>query len=1206
MKRLLLPTLACVTSLSLGAEFTVNSTMDTIDSNLGDGICQDDNGNCTLRAAVMEANQTPEQDTIILGTNEYFIARGGTEEDASESGDLDILTDIVIQAAGVDATAINGRNINRLIDVHTGASLSLSGVTLTGGNANNGSAIRSQGNLVLSDCAVQNNLIADSGAIYAAKDSTASISNCTFQNNLNTPENTEVYATGIHSSEATVDLASVAFIGTDSPSKGYGIYTSSGSFLTADQLSFTNVKLNTAIYSYYYEYSANATGKISLQNFKVDNSQITNNIVRGTRVSVDNATIKNSSGRFIYAHYVNVTNSNISDLTADYPQYTGIYAHSGLTVENSVFDNLTARNCTAIEADDRTVARIVNTRFTNNTATDNYGIVCVNSGSYVGNSHFENNQAVHGVLHTGYGGGSTNRVEVYATSFIDNKTTKWGGALYLGTDTVLNSVLLVNNSAGEAGQAIYVGAGQHEANFTTIYSPNTDQPLVAFNDATKHSMSFSNSVLEAATNACTAGMTSLGYNALLDSTTCSAFSAATGDVAATTAMQNWDAKQGIMTATEGAQLLNTANKTACANYRVDALGNLRADQTACDRGAIEFGAAKAAQGTIAFKAPEFTMIEGAVPNGELVLQRQGGSDGTVTFTINDIDVENIGTQFYSFPNNQTITWEHGDTADKVIEVPVNGDSVREYNQQSITFEISNIKGGANILPGASTAKLVIEDDERQIGSLDWGRTYRPINVEESAGILSIEVKRKDGRDGEVSVDYQTIDGSALAGENYQAVQGTLTWKDLEYDSKFIEIPIIDNTYFEGGSSNFELELLNPTGGLTGDGVQEFAITDNEERPQNPGKISITTTSSEMRWFEGDPIKHVIVERSGGFDEQQLVSWRLDGSNLEDDFLVTGGTLVFSDQETQKTIKLQTHDDGIYEKDEGFGIQIFNVKGGATFATTTKSLVILNDDAKPQPGTFSIRSLLYGFNEASGVASVMIERTEGSDGIVTLSLKAAPETLPAAYAGTDFEAPVSQVIFADGETAKQIDIKLINDDLKEEDELFEVSITKVESSNALVSAQIDRSASSATVMIIDDETHGLPVATPTTVVTPTATPDVTPTVTAVVTPTITPTVTPTITTVVTPRVTPSATQAVTPVVTAKVTPTVTPTSVVTATVSPTTNPTTTPTAVTTATPAPQPNQQVAANNSGEEKSGSFGGLFGLLLVAGLMASRRKTH
>ena len=47
-----------------GDTFTVNSPVDTVDANPGDGVCADAGGNCTLRAAIEEANALIGTDTI--------------------------------------------------------------------------------------------------------------------------------------------------------------------------------------------------------------------------------------------------------------------------------------------------------------------------------------------------------------------------------------------------------------------------------------------------------------------------------------------------------------------------------------------------------------------------------------------------------------------------------------------------------------------------------------------------------------------------------------------------------------------------------------------------------------------------------------------------------------------------------------------------------------------------------------------------------------------------------------------------------------------------------------------------------------------------------------------------------------------------------------------------------------------------------------
>ncbi len=59
------------------ATFEVDSTLDATDDDIGNGLCDDGSGNCTLRAAIQEANATPESDTItfaIAGAGPHTIA----------------------------------------------------------------------------------------------------------------------------------------------------------------------------------------------------------------------------------------------------------------------------------------------------------------------------------------------------------------------------------------------------------------------------------------------------------------------------------------------------------------------------------------------------------------------------------------------------------------------------------------------------------------------------------------------------------------------------------------------------------------------------------------------------------------------------------------------------------------------------------------------------------------------------------------------------------------------------------------------------------------------------------------------------------------------------------------------------------------------------------------------------------------------------
>ena len=91
--------------------FVVTKTVDT-----NDGICTSDD--CSLREAIITANNCPGHQTIQLPAGGYRLTLLGAGEDAALTGDLDITDDLTIQGEGVPS--IHGQDDDRTIDVHGG------------------------------------------------------------------------------------------------------------------------------------------------------------------------------------------------------------------------------------------------------------------------------------------------------------------------------------------------------------------------------------------------------------------------------------------------------------------------------------------------------------------------------------------------------------------------------------------------------------------------------------------------------------------------------------------------------------------------------------------------------------------------------------------------------------------------------------------------------------------------------------------------------------------------------------------------------------------------------------------------------------------------------------------------------------------------------------------------------------------------------
>ncbi|MFQ5400301.1 MAG: Calx-beta domain-containing protein, partial [Anaerolineae bacterium] len=78
------------------------------------------------------------------------------------------------------------------------------------------------------------------------------------------------------------------------------------------------------------------------------------------------------------------------------------------------------------------------------------------------------------------------------------------------------------------------------------------------------------------------------------------------------------------------------------------------------------------------------------------------------------------------------------------------------------------------------------------------------------GTAVITVTRTGGSSGAVTVDYVTSDGTAVAGSDYTAVSGTLTFGDGE-TSKTFTVTILNDSVNDPDETVI-LALINATGG----------------------------------------------------------------------------------------------------------------------------------------------------------------------------------------------------------------------------------------------------------------------------------------------------------------------------------------------------------------------------------------------------------
>lgn len=159
------------------ATFTVNTTIDAPDANMGDGMCASSGGQCSLRAAIDEANNFVGADIIALPAGEYHLTLG----------QLAITDSATVQGAGAATTIIDPDTFNRIFQIESTATVTISGVTIRGGATpgEHGGGIINLGNLTLLSVSLRDNIAGKSGGgiINDVGTSSLTIDNSTISGN---------------------------------------------------------------------------------------------------------------------------------------------------------------------------------------------------------------------------------------------------------------------------------------------------------------------------------------------------------------------------------------------------------------------------------------------------------------------------------------------------------------------------------------------------------------------------------------------------------------------------------------------------------------------------------------------------------------------------------------------------------------------------------------------------------------------------------------------------------------------------------------------------------------------------------------------------------------------------------------------------------------------------------------------------------------
>ncbi len=193
----------------------------TKEDDTADGVCSA--GDCSLREAVQNANACAGHQTIHLPAGGYILTRHGPDEDAADTGDLDITDDLTL--IGTGAPSIDGDG-DRALHVHSPAVVEMEMVFLTGNETIIGAGILNETQLTLNDFTCNyNSAVMPPGGMGDARGGCIFNTGDLTVNNGHFLENTARYGGAIYTHEfSSLTVSDTVFIGNQAEDHGGALF----------------------------------------------------------------------------------------------------------------------------------------------------------------------------------------------------------------------------------------------------------------------------------------------------------------------------------------------------------------------------------------------------------------------------------------------------------------------------------------------------------------------------------------------------------------------------------------------------------------------------------------------------------------------------------------------------------------------------------------------------------------------------------------------------------------------------------------------------------------------------------------------------------------------------------------------------------------------------------------------------------------------
>jgi len=235
----------------------------------------------------------------------------------------------------------------------------------------------------------------------------------------------------------------------------------------------------------------------------------------------------------------------------------------------------------------------------------------------------------------------------------------------------------------------------------------------------------------------------------------------------------------------------------------------------------------------------------------------------------------------------------------------------------------------------------------------------------TAGTAAVEVARAGGAAGTVSVNYATLDGTAVAGTVYVATSGSLTWADGDTATKTVSVTLKNAAIT--ADKTFQVTLSAPAGGATLGNPAAATVAVTPAGGTSAGTVALAQASYTVSQATGSAA--IKVARAGGSTGAVSVNYATgNGTAMAGThYTATSGMLNWAAGDAaDKTITVPLSATA-FSGSKSFTVTLSAPAGGATLGAPASGTVSITGSSGGSGGTSNLSIHISGghFVDAGG-------------------------------------------------------------------------------------------------------------------------------------------------------------------------------------------------------------------------------------------------